>query len=266
MRRIRILIGLVVTVIGVVWLVARLGGVAEAVPVLVRWSPAIVTALGILNLLALVRRPAWLLAPLLLIVGGAAGLFVTLDRGLPDEIDPYVWPVVVTVIGATIALWERERVVGDDQFVRQTAVLRSRRFHGTTTRFRHGIARAFLGNLELDLRRCVLKQNAELSVTVAFGHVDLLPPRECQVQLVPPLGLGVAVPTLPPAEPAADPDTAPRALKVSVIGFVGGFDVRAAWDSDAVALDDEEHEDAAAIPPSPPAPPPKFTVPAEPRS
>jgi hypothetical protein len=263
MRRIRILTGLMLTVIGVVWLVARIGGVAEAVPVFVRWSPIVLTALGIFNLLALVRRPAWLLAPLLLIVGGVVGLMLTVGHGLPDDVHPYAWPVVVTVMGMTIALWDRERVDGNEQLVQQTVVLRSRRFHGTTTRYRHGVARAFIGNLELDLQRCELKQDAELCVTVAFGHVDLLPPPDCQVQLLRPLGLGIAVPTLPPPDPEADPDTAPRALKVSVIGFVGGFDVRTAWDRAAVALEDEELEDAAA-PPPPPAPP--ITVPAEPRS
>jgi hypothetical protein len=242
MRRFRILAGLVVTVVGVVWLVSRLGGVGDALPVLGRWWPVAAVALGVLNLLALVRRPAWLLAPLLLIAGGGVGLLLAVGPELPGDTQPYVWPVVVSTLGVVVALWERERIQSDDEFVRQTVVLQSRRFHSTTRNYLHGVVRAFVGNLELDLQRCELQNDAELCVTTFLGHVDLLPPPDCQVRLKRPHGWGVAVPELAPLDPE-EVKTKDRVLEVSVLGFVGGFDLRPVWDREAaVAVDGARHQ------------------------
>ncbi len=249
MRRFRVLAGLVITVVGAVWLVSRLGGVTEALPAFQRWWPIAAVALGVLNLLALVKRPTWLLAPLLLIAGGGLGLLATLGRELPPDVQPYIWPVVVTVIGVAIALWEREWIEGNDEFVRETVVFRSRRFHSTTTQFQHGVVRAFLGNLELDLQRCELEDNSELCVTAVLGHVDLLPPPGCQVQLEGRrFGLGLVVPALPPLDPD-EPETTLPVLKVSVLGFMGGFDLRPVWNREAATVLDAAKAEATEPPP-----------------
>jgi hypothetical protein len=249
MRRFRILAGLGITVVGAVWLVNRLGGVDEAWPTLRPWWPIAVVALGLLNLLGLVRRPTWLLAPLLLVVGGGIWLLATLDKGLPSEMQPYLWPVILTTVGILIALWERERIESGDDYVRQTVVLRSRRVRGTTNRLQHGTVRAILGNLELDLQHCTVQQRVELCVTAVFGHVDLLPPPDCQVRLRSRrFGPGVVVPSLPPIDPK-QPRTVPT-LEVSVMGFMGGFDVRPVWNPDAAGVIDST---ASAAPPPPPS-------------
>ena len=199
MRRFRILAGLSVTVVGAIWLVTRLGGVDEALRTLQSWWPIGVVALGLLNLLGLVRRPTWLLAPLLLVVGGGLWLLATLDKGLPGEAQPFLWPVIVTTLGILLTLWERERIESGDDYLRQTVVLRSRRVRGTTNRLQHGTVRAILGNLELDLQHCTVQQRAELCVTAVFGHVDLLPPPDCQVRLRGRhFGPGLVVPSLLP--------------------------------------------------------------------
>jgi hypothetical protein len=254
MRRFRILIGLGLSMAGAVWLVARLGGIDEVLPTLARWWPAAAIALGVLNLLALVRRPTWLLAPLLLIAGGAVALLTNLDGELPPAVRPYVWPVIVVVAGVAIALWERERVEDSREFIRQTVVLRSRRISATTEDFQHGVVRAYLGNLELDLQRCEFSGDAELCITTVLGHVDLLPPPGIQVMLQERrYGPGVEVPALPPApgtsqEPAG---TRPNVLRVSVMGFLGGVSLRPAWDPEKAAMtqapigaEDEDDDDS----------------------
>lgn len=253
MRRFRIFVGLVLTAVGAVWLVSRLGGVGKAVPQLREWWPIAPVALGMLNLLALIRRPTWLLAPLLLIAGGSIGLLASLDRKLPPTVQPYVWPVVVIVAGVAVALWERKRIEDNDDFIRQTVVLRSRRISGTTADFQHGVVRAYLGNLELDLQRCELSGDAELCVTVLLGHVDLLPPPATRILLQGRrFGPGVEVPTLPPLVPAvglgetddeeAEDDSRPNVLKVSVMGFMGGFDLRPVWNPEAAAVEHDPGE------------------------
>jgi hypothetical protein len=240
MRRFRILVGLSLTAAGAVWLVSRLGGIDQAQSELRGWWPLVPIALGVLNLLALVRRPTWLLAPLLLIAGGTIGLLANSDRALPPGTRPYVWPGIVILSGIAIALWERERIEDDREFIRQTAVLRSRRIAGTTEDFQHGVVRVYLGNLELDLQRCQLPADAELCVTTVLGHVDLFPPPGIQVLLRERrYGPGVEVPVLPPYVPTAQPESdgmRPNVLRVSVMGFMGGFNLRPARDPQTAAV------------------------------
>jgi hypothetical protein len=235
MKRFRILAGLVITVVGAVWLVSRLGGIDRVPSTLGDWWPIAVVALGMVNLLALVRRPTWLLAPIILVAGGVLGLLATQDHKLPTEAQPYVWPATVTVVGIVIALWERTRIENADEYLRQTVVLRSRTLRSTTGRFQHGTVRAILGNLELDLQHCQLLQRAELCVTTVFGHVDVLPPPDCQVRLKGRrFGPGVVVPALPALDPKQPRDLA--TLEVSVMGLMGGFDLRPVWHRDAAAI------------------------------
>ena len=239
MRRFRILLGLGLTAAGAVWLVSRLGGVGQAMPELRGWWPLALVTLGLLNLLALVRRPTWLLAPLLLVAGGGGVLLVNLDRELPATVQPYVWPVLVVVAGVVMALWERERIEDDRDFIRQTVVFRTRRVSGTTEDYQHGVVRVYMGNLELDLQRCELPNDAELCVTTVLGHVDLLPPQGIQVLLQGRrYGPGVQVPPLPPHVSASrEPGGGgPNVLRISVMGFMGGFDLRPVWDPEKAAV------------------------------
>jgi len=240
MRRFRILVGLSLTAVGAVWLVSRLGGIDQAQSELLGWWPLVPIALGVLNLLALVRRPTWLLAPLLLIAGGGAVLLANSDRALPPEARPHVWPGIIIVSGIAIALWERQRIEDDREFIRQTVVFRTRRIAGTTEDFQHGVVRVFLGNLELDLQRCQLPANAELCVTTVLGHIDLVPPPGVQVLLRERrYGPGVEVPALPPYVPAASQDSdgmRPNVLWVSVMGCMGGFNLRSVWDPEKAAV------------------------------
>jgi hypothetical protein len=239
MRNVRVLIGIVLTIVGTVWLVERLGGVPQTVSFLGRWSPAVLVALGAVQALALLRRSR-LLAPAVLIAIGAGGMLILQGR-LSGAGGPLFWPLVVLAAGPSVALLDRDRHESDEGIPQQAAILRTRRVIRTEREFRFGKVRAVLGNLEFDLTHCQLPADAELHLTVLLGHVGLVVPAEYQVEFRSE-AVAVQVPTLPQSDRSQG-----VVIDVSVLGFAGAVEVRRPW-TQVAALpgQDEEEQDATA--------------------
>jgi hypothetical protein len=239
MRSVRVLIGIVLTMVGTVWLVERLGGVPQTVTFLGRWSPAVLVALGTVQAFSLLRRSR-LLAPAVLIAVGAGVLLILQDH-VPGATGPLFWPLVVLVGGLSVALLERDRHESDEAILRQAAILRTRRIIRSERQFALGKVRAVLGNLELDLTRCELPADAEVHLTVLLGHVSLVIPAEYQVELRS-MAFAVHVPTLPPSDRSQG-----IVIDVSVLGVGGAVEVRRPWTQVAALPDkDEEEQEATA--------------------
>jgi cell wall-active antibiotic response 4TMS protein YvqF len=233
MRFLRVLVGVVIVSAGILWLANRLGGVGETLSYFGRWWPMGIVLLGVLNLLAIVRRTP-LVAPLLLIAVGSLVL-VVLHDGVPAEAEPSVWPVAVIVAGLVVALAGQEERMSDEEVVRRSAYLRSRSVIRSAQPFEIARLRTVLCNLDFDVQQCI-QAEAEVHVTVALGHVNLVVPERAQVQLRPPVGLGVRVPHLAHGVPSEERDV----IEVSVLGFLGSVDIKPALSPEAgIALEDD---------------------------
>jgi hypothetical protein len=192
-----------------------------------------IVLLGVLNLLAIVRRTP-LVAPLLLVAIGSLVL-VVLHDGIPAEAEPTLWPVVVIVAGLVVALAGQDERMSDEEVVRRSAYLRSRSVIRGAQPFELARLRAVLCNLDLDLQRCV-QAETEIHVTVALGHVNLVVPERAQVQLRPPVGIGLRVPNLAPGVASEERDV----IEVSVLGFLGSIDIKPALSPEAgIAIEDD---------------------------
>jgi hypothetical protein len=231
MIRSRVLVGLLVSLAGLILLLDRLGGLARAAELLEQWWPLAIVVVGATNIVRLVRRPWSFWGPVMVIVVGLALLLVTVDPtpSVAKAAGQFVWPLVLIIAGLALALVgiEREQEDGQQQFLRQSAVLREHRFSTDAKTLRHGRARAFLGHLELDLREAGFRDlDAALDVTAVCGHVDVVVPRGYQVDLKPPVGIAVRAIEPPNAAPADSGDAERRRLTVHVLAFFGRANVR----------------------------------------
>jgi hypothetical protein len=222
MTRSRILVGLLLTVAGAVLVLDRIGGVERAAELLKQWWPLAIVCVGATNLLRMVQRPWSFWGPVLVMAVGSALLLLTVEPTpqAAKEATEFFWPLVLVAAGVAIALVGVEREDGQEYFLRQSAILRERRFTSDAKSLRHGRARAFLGHLELDLREAKFRDpRADLDVTAVCGHVDILVPRGYKVDLKPPVGLAVRAIEPPPA-PVAGTEGA-RLLTVRVFALFG---------------------------------------------
>ena len=90
----RILLGLVVVSVGVLFLLDS-AGVLDASSAIGHWWPVAIVVLGLLQL---AQRPRSLTGPLLLIVAGGFLLLFTTDVVEGNAWD-YIWPVAVIAVG-----------------------------------------------------------------------------------------------------------------------------------------------------------------------
>lgn len=173
----RILLGLVVLSLGVLFLLDGLD-VLDAGQVIDDWWPAAIVALGALQLL---ERPRPVLsASLLMAAGGVLLLFTT---GAVDESAwDVVWPLALVAGGlAILSRWRGPRATGatsDEDSIVATGIFGGPSVASASPSFRRGSLTAIFGGVTLDLRHArPAPEGATVTATAVFGGVDILVPR-----------------------------------------------------------------------------------------
>jgi hypothetical protein len=181
----QILVGLLLVVIGLVFLFGNLGWIDFSW--LVRWIPSIFILLGIWQLVA--NKFRFITGPLILIGGGVAFQLAALDM-IEFETIWQFWPLVLILIGGSILL-ERAGVQlphpfthgEDEDEVSILAIFNGPEHAVTSPDFKGGEATAIFGGIDLDLRQAgVRSRPARINTFAMFGGVDVIVPIGWSVQ------------------------------------------------------------------------------------
>lgn len=232
MTRGRVLLGLLLTMVGVVLLLDRVGGTDRAASLISDWWPIAIVGVGLASLVGLVKQPWAFLGPLIVVAIGAALLLLTTDvvttEQVGDLVGTYLAPVLLIALGIVIAL--TGPVTGDPEGrqVRRSAVLLPKRVGDDVRALQRGTATAVLARLEVDLTKVELDSRqppAELDITAFFGRVEVLVPASWRVELHRPVGIGVRQ-IKPLSAPQLSPDPVAGRLQIHVLAFFGGAGLR----------------------------------------
>jgi predicted membrane protein len=220
----RILFGLILVALGVVFLLDQTGNL-DAGQVISDWWPVAIIGLGLANL---AERPASLFGPLIVLAAGVILLLFTLDI-VEGSAWNVIWPAALIVFGVAILFRHgirRGRPVptdaGDDA-VRTSAFFSGSEMASHSRAFQGGRLQAVFGGAPLDLRSAQLaEEGADVDATAILGGVELLVPRGWRVSVrgTPILG-GISN----KAEGQDLPDDAPR-LRVDALAIFGGVDIK----------------------------------------
>ena len=177
----RLILGLIVMTLGVLWTLDNLD-LVESEPLL-QWWPAVIIAIGVAKLTGVGtrRHTAWgvvfTLAGTWLLVG-EIGL---LDIGLED-----IWPLILVVLGVHLLTRSRnaQTPAGDDPsaVVHTFAVWSGIDRKVVSQAFQGGDITAVMGGVELDLRQAKpVEGHAVLDLFVWWGGVDIQVPEHWKV-------------------------------------------------------------------------------------
>lgn len=181
----RLLLGIAVTLAGVLLMLGNLG-VLDLGQVWGLW-PAAMVAAGVVLILRRLLHPV---PGMVLVVIG--GLFLLRTLGLADVRLRHVWPVLIIGLGAAI-VWDalrRDPAGSSPRNEDSSDVLRASCFLGamqravTSAGFKGGQVTAFLSGCEIDLRRAgIAGEPAVLEVTAVLSGVEILVPDGWDVRL-----------------------------------------------------------------------------------
>jgi hypothetical protein len=168
----RILIGLILVTLGVLFLLDR-AGTLDAGQIISDWWPAATIGLG---LVTLAERPVTLLGPLILLVFGVLLLLFTLDI-LEGTAWNVIWPSALIVFGVAVLIrngLQRGRGIpvgtSEDDALRTTAFLSGSELVTQSKAFRGGVLMAILGGAQLDMRSAKLaEEGADIDATAILG-------------------------------------------------------------------------------------------------
>jgi hypothetical protein len=175
------LLGVIVILIGIL-LLLETTNIFETSDLLV-YTPTLFVLVG---LWALVQsRFRNVVGPLVLVgVAGAAQL-VALDYATVDDVVAF-WPLLLVAFGLSILLGQvRSRVrETDDAFTSGFAAFGGVEKRNTSRQFTGADLTAIFGGTELDLRDAtVAERPARINAVAMFGGVDIIVPRDWNVQL-----------------------------------------------------------------------------------
>lgn len=219
----RILLGLVVIAVGVLFLLDS-AGVLDAGEAIADWWPAALVALGLLELS---ERPHGVISSLVLVAAGAVLLLFT--TGVLDE-DSWdtIWPLAVIAGGLLVLTrWRGGGAPAGEQpddAITATGIFGGPHVRSSSQAFRRASLTAIFGGVTLDLRAAhPAPEGATVTATAAFGGIDVVVPRGWRIttRSTPFFG-GVDDKTDPVAEIAPD---APS-LHVDALAVFGGVDIK----------------------------------------
>ena len=181
MNRGRMLVGLVLVALGVLFLLDQ-NEVLDSGDLIADWWPVVFVVAGFLYLSF---SPRHVMVPAVLIVIGLALLARSLDF-VPDWVQTVFWPMVLVAIGLWVifgsgpgsnALQRGDRVNSLVAFFGREVVNESQQFGG-------GSIFAAFGGTEVDLRGAhPVPEGAAMDVVVAFGGVDIVVPEGWRVEV-----------------------------------------------------------------------------------
>lgn len=178
----RLVFGLILLVLGVVWTLDNLG-MLEADRIL-RWWPVLVIGWGVVRLFGLdgCRRP--LAGAILMLIGS---VFLLGTAGLVSS-SWDLWPLLLIAVGITVVIRSlRPAPPSGTQTERASAVhpfafLSAQKIRSETERFEGGDVSAVMGGCELDMRAArPAGDRVTIELLVWWGGVVLFVPREWRV-------------------------------------------------------------------------------------
>jgi hypothetical protein len=217
----RLLIGLTIVALGVVYLLDAAGAL-DADRTITRWWPVLMLAAG---LLTLAERPPSIVRGGILTAGGAILLLFTTDL-LDESAWDYVWPGLLVLAGvAIIARWQGRVIAADgEDVIRSTAVFGGPKVVSTAQDFHGAWLTAVFGGITLDLRGArPATGGASVNATVAFGGIDILVPKGWRISLRSTPIFGGLDDKTDHAEPP--PPDAPT-LHIDAVALFGGIEIK----------------------------------------
>ncbi|SEK42947.1 LiaF transmembrane domain-containing protein [Haloferax larsenii] len=177
----QVVVGGAIVVVGLV-LLANTTGLYDTTGLL-RYVPSLFVLAGVYALAASGFRNVG--GPLVLIAVAGAWQAVALDVVTGSQLVSF-WPVLLVILGLSMALGRFrssvEPITGDR--VDLVAVFGGREARATTGRFAGGDITALFGGVDLDLRDVVeLDSPVRVNTTCLFGGVEVVVPRDWNVQL-----------------------------------------------------------------------------------
>ena len=219
----RLLLGLTVVALGVLFLLDVVGVLDAGEAIGSYWPLLLVVAGG----LTLLERPPARAHGWLLVGAGALLALFTADL-LHHDAWNYVWPAAIILAGLVIiARWPGLSIpegVSDEDVIRSTAVFGGPKLASTAQHFQGAWLTAIFGGITLDLRGArPAPDGASINATVAFGGVDILVPKGWRISVrTTPIFGGLEDKTDHSEPPAAD---APS-LHVDALAIFGGVDIK----------------------------------------
>jgi len=177
----QVLVGVLVVLVGVA-LLAETTGLYDTGPLL-RYVPSLFVLVAAYAMV--VSRFENLFGPLAVVVVAGALQLVVLDVVEGATVWQF-WPVLVVLFGLSVLLGRvRSRAVDvEGSYLDALAVFGGVERRATSQAFRGATLTALFGGTELDLRdAAVVDPPARVSVTALFGGVEVIVPREWNVQL-----------------------------------------------------------------------------------
>jgi predicted membrane protein len=219
----RLLLGLVVVTVGILFLLDS-AGVLDAGRAVNRWWPLLIIAAGVFTLAE--RPPSMLRGSLLAGIGAVLLLFTT--DVLEENAWGYVWPAILILVGLAIVVRWRGRLIprgaaGED-VIRSTAIFSGSKLVSTAQQFHGAWLTAIFGGATLDLRGAQLAPDgASVNATVAFGGIEILAPVGWRISMrSTPIFGGVEDKRDHSQPPAADAPT----LHIDAVTVFGGVEVK----------------------------------------
>lgn len=219
----RLLVGLVVLALGVLWTLENLGFMDASR--IVRWWPLLALAWGLMRLTGLGTRRQIIAGQIWTIIGAFGLLHLA---GLVRATVFDLWPLILIGIGASLIgrAWRGgagARVPGDSgSRLNAFAFLAATERKVVDQEFRAGDVGAVMGGATVDFRPARLAENrAVLDVFAMWGGIELIVPTGWRVvgEVTPLLGAFVDS-SAPPTDPAAP------TLVVRGLVMMGGVEVR----------------------------------------
>ncbi len=215
----RMLMGVVLVALGVVFLLDR-AGVVDAGTLLSAWWPAVVVLAGVLALTDRPRRP--ITASVLLVIGGV--LLAITTGVLAEAALSVLGPLALIALGLWFVTGRRlpRAAVDSGDAVSVTALFSGQELTNTSQQFEGGTVAGVFGGVSLDLLHAQPAPDAEVNATGLFGSVEITVPDDWRVLIDGPAIFG----GFENSSTASDPD-APT-LKVRALAMFGSVEIKTA--------------------------------------
>jgi predicted membrane protein len=179
MTRGRAFVGILLVVLGALFLLDR-AGVLDAGHTIAQWWPIVLIVAG---LLYLGFTPRHVFVPGILIIAGLALLAGTLDF-VDVNVAQFFWPVVLVLAGLWVIFGTNHRDASTGDRVNSLVVFFARDVASNSQQFRGGSILNVFGATEVDLRSARLAEGgAAVDVVCVFGGVGFLVPEGWRVQI-----------------------------------------------------------------------------------
>ncbi len=156
---------------GVLALLSNLN-IAGMRTVVEQWWPVTIVAIGVMMLWTNVRNYVWSIVVMLV----GAVLLMRTAGGYDIDFGVVFWPLMIIGLGLSMvsgSVGRLSRSTSKNREERTSVILGGTTSKNTSDDYVGGSVTAFMGGVELDLSKAVIKKEAVLSVSVVMGGIEL---------------------------------------------------------------------------------------------